>query len=116
MIKVSNNGLRAFLQIHELKAKSRFTGHTGLREVALETLPETPSRGAANGERENGLRECTGDVTNNELVLLVPLSMGGIGLGKSGGGGCGCCGGRNGGLGKMLFMSAIDKFPEVMTD
>ncbi|KAI5349047.1 hypothetical protein L3X38_001934 [Prunus dulcis] len=98
MMKVSINGLRAFLHIHELKTKSRFTGHTGLREVALETLPKIPSRGATDGERENRLREYTGDVANNELVLLVPLSMGGIGSGKSDGGGCGCYGGRSGGL------------------
>ncbi|CAL2238861.1 unnamed protein product [Prunus armeniaca] len=116
MTKVSIYGLRAFLQIHELKLKSRFTGHTRLREVALETLLEILGRGATGGERENGFRECTGDVANNELVLLVPLSMGGIGLGKSGGGGCGCYGGRSGGLGRRLFMSAFDKFPKVMTD
>ncbi|CAL8130908.1 unnamed protein product [Prunus armeniaca] len=96
--------------------KSRFTGHTGLREVALETLPEIPGKGAADDERENGLRKCTSDVTNNELVFLVPLSMGRIGLGKSGDGGSGCCGGRSGGLGIRLFMSVIDKFLEVMTN
>ncbi|CAL8175886.1 unnamed protein product [Prunus armeniaca] len=54
---------------------------------------EISGKGAIDDERENELRECTGDVVDNELVLLVPLSMGRIGLGKRGGGGCGCFGG-----------------------
>ncbi|CAL8148591.1 unnamed protein product [Prunus armeniaca] len=116
MTKVSINGLRAFLHIHELKTKSRVIRHTGLREVALETLLKILGSDAADNERENGLRQCTGDVADNELVSLVPLSMGGTGLGKGGGGGYGCFGGRSGGLGTRLFMSAIDKFSEVMTD
>ncbi|CAL8092383.1 unnamed protein product [Prunus armeniaca] len=139
MTKVSINGLRVFLHVHELKTNSRLTGHTGLIEVELETLLEIPGRGVADGEIENGLKEYTGDVANNELVLLIPLSMGGIGLGKSGSGGCGEGDGGfirshkvdlkerigsnmgEGGNPRLhkgfeLFMSAIDKFPEVMTD
>ncbi|XP_016648184.1 PREDICTED: reticuline oxidase-like protein [Prunus mume] len=62
--------------------------------MALETLPKIPGRGATDERRENGVRECTGDVVDNELVLLVPLSMGGIGLGEGGSGGCWCFDGR----------------------
>ncbi|CAL8148636.1 unnamed protein product [Prunus armeniaca] len=83
--------------------------------MALETLPKIPGRGATDERRENGVRECTGDVVDNELVLLVPLSMGGIGLGEGGSGGCWGFDGRSGGLGRRLFTSAIDKFLKVMT-
>ncbi|CAL2252510.1 unnamed protein product [Prunus armeniaca] len=81
--------------------------------MALETLPKIPGRGATDERRENGVRECIGDVVDNELVLLVPLSMGGIGLGEGGSGGCWGFDGRSGEPKEVAGVSKLDKMRRV---